>query len=84
MVMEIAVSQVPIVSIYLDKEVRNIITRSYDFINEAVITNKPETSNSFFFVTKQHTHTHTENEVVIVQLFFEHTSAKKTKVWATA
>lgn len=56
MVMEIAVSQVPIVILYLDKEVRNIITRSYDFTNEAVITNKPETSKSFF-VTKQHTHT---------------------------
>lgn len=82
MVMEIAVSQVPIVILYLDKEVRNIITRSYDFTNEAVITNKPETSKSFF-VTKQHTHTQ-KNEVVIVQLFFEHASAKKTRVWATA
>ena len=80
MVMEIAVSQVPIVILYLDKEVRNIITRSYDFTNEAVITNKPETSKSFF-VTKQHTQ---KNEVVIVQLFFEHASAKKTRVWATA
>lgn len=66
--------------IYLDIEVRNIITRSYDFTNEAVITNKPETSNSFFGDEA----THTENEVDIVHFFSENTSSKKTRVWATA
>ena len=47
------------------KKCHNAILEN-DFANEAVITNKPETSIPFF-LTKQRTHT--ENEVVIVQLF---------------